>query len=249
MARGQETEEDERMKHNPHLGDIDDFVRDNMGLVIDVANKYRRAVYSISHIDMEDLHSVGSLGLAKAYERFNPDNSRDGDFVPYACRTISGEILRFLRDYSTHMKFTRAQKEVYTRINKLGLTGTAEEIANKLNLSVPVVEDALEFSRMMRLESLDVEVHDDGSKDRKTYADLIPAPKDVESEILYDMYMSDIKDNLTELEYNSLVLTMQGYTQKEIGDKLGFSQTYVSRSIKMAKNKILPMIDESKVII
>lgn len=248
MARGQETEEDERMKHNPHLGDIDDFVRDNMGLVIDVASKYRRAVYSINHIAMEDLHSVGSLGLAKAYERFNPDSSKDGDYAPYACRTINGEILRFLRDYSTHMKFSRAQKELYTKINKYNVSGTIEEIAEQLDVTVEAVEDAFLFARLAKLESLDVEIFDEGSKDKKTYADIMPAPIDTENEILYDMYLHEIKNSLNDLEYSILTLTMEGYTQVEIGKKLGFSQMHISRNLKKARLKTLPIIGESKII-
>jgi RNA polymerase sigma-B factor len=57
---------------------------------------------------VEDLVQVGSIGLIKAVDRFDPER---GDLAAYAAPTIVGEIKRHLRDRSTVIRLPRQQHE------------------------------------------------------------------------------------------------------------------------------------------
>jgi len=57
---------------------------------------------------VEDLVQVGSIGLIKAIDRFDPER---GDLAAYAAPTIVGEIKRHLRDRSTLIRLPRQQHE------------------------------------------------------------------------------------------------------------------------------------------
>ena len=62
----------------------------NMRLVAHVAKKYQN-----SEEDMEDLISIGTIGLIKAINTFNPD--KNIKLATYASRCIENEILMYLR--------------------------------------------------------------------------------------------------------------------------------------------------------
>ena len=56
---------------------------------------------------VEDLVQVGSIGLIKAVDRFEPSR---GDLAAYAASTIVGEIKRHLRDRSTLIRLPRREQ-------------------------------------------------------------------------------------------------------------------------------------------
>ena len=62
----------------------------NMRLVAHVAKKYQN-----SDEDMEDLISIGTIGLIKSINTFNPD--KNIKLATYASRCIENEILMYLR--------------------------------------------------------------------------------------------------------------------------------------------------------
>ena len=73
---------------------------------------------------MEDLFQIGSIGLLKAVDHFNPDF--DVKFSTYAVPMIIGEIKRFLRDDGI-LKVSRSIKENQYKICKM-----REELEKKL---------------------------------------------------------------------------------------------------------------------
>lgn len=66
------------------------LIEHNLRLVIYIAKKFDN-----TNIDMEDLISVGSIGLIKAINSFN--NNKNIKLATYASRCIENEILMFLR--------------------------------------------------------------------------------------------------------------------------------------------------------
>ena len=67
------------------------LVERNLRLVAHIAKKYQNV-----EEDMEDLISIGCIGLIKAIDHF--DLSLNLAFSTYAVPMITGEIRRFLRD-------------------------------------------------------------------------------------------------------------------------------------------------------
>lgn len=73
------------------------LIERNMRLVAHVAKKYQNTDY-----DMEDLLSVGTIGLIKAVNTFHPD--RGSRLATYAAKCVENEILMLLR---TNKKYSK----------------------------------------------------------------------------------------------------------------------------------------------
>jgi len=74
-------------------GDIDArniLIEHNLRLVVFLAKKYDNTIY-----DLEDLVSIGSIGLIKGIKTYKPD--KNIKLATYASRCIENEILMFLR--------------------------------------------------------------------------------------------------------------------------------------------------------
>ena len=89
-----------------HQGDKearDTLIEENMGLVYSVARRFLGR-----GVDQEDLFQIGSIGLIKAVDKFDP--AFQVRFSTYAVPMITGEIKRFLRDDGM-LKVSRSLKE------------------------------------------------------------------------------------------------------------------------------------------
>ena len=83
-------------------------VNNNMGLVFTMARRMRHLERS-GVMEFQDLISEGVLGLIHALDRFDPD--RGFKFSSYACRCISGYMLRGHRNL--HMETWKALQSRY----------------------------------------------------------------------------------------------------------------------------------------
>lgn len=71
------------------------LIEHNLRLVVYIAKKFEN-----TGINIEDLISIGTIGLIKAINTFNPDKKIK--LATYASRCIENEILMHLRKVSTH---------------------------------------------------------------------------------------------------------------------------------------------------
>ena len=84
---------------------------------------------------LHDLVQVGTIGLIKAIDRFEPE--RGLEFSTYATPTILGEIKRYFRDSGWLIKVPRRAQEMQTTLNtarselsqQLGRAPTVAELA------------------------------------------------------------------------------------------------------------------------
>ena len=89
LSAGEEKEYLERSKEGDQSA-RDMLIEHNMRLVAHVVKKYQGSDY-----DMEDLLSVGTIGLIKAVNTFNVD--KGSRLATYAARCVENEILMLLR--------------------------------------------------------------------------------------------------------------------------------------------------------
>ena len=89
LSAGEEKEYLERCKEGDQSA-RDMLIEHNMRLVAHVVKKYQGSDY-----DMEDLLSVGTIGLIKAVNTFNAD--KGSRLATYAARCVENEILMLLR--------------------------------------------------------------------------------------------------------------------------------------------------------
>lgn len=216
--------------YNPHLGDLEVFIQENGGLVVDVVKKsMAKTKYKV---EFDDLMQEGWIGFIKAYARYTPEKSTK--FSTYAYYYMSNEIMRFIADKVPMIRVPNYLYELGGRIlrNKLG-ESTAEEIAERLGCTVGAASRALENLRGNMVMSLNTVLTTDKTSHRKVeLMDIL--------ENFQDFSESDVQefiDSLSNDMKKTLELALENKSQKEIGKELGFSQNQASRLLKMVREK------------
>ncbi|WP_405719760.1 RNA polymerase sigma factor SigF [Streptomyces sp. NBC_01537] len=184
---------------------------------------------------MEDILQVGTIGLIKAINRFDPDFGVE--FVTYAMPTIVGEIKRFFRDTNWSVRVPRRLQELRIHIAKatdtlaaeLGRAPTVPELAERLEVSEADVSEAMVAANAYTATSLDIPATDgeDGGASwasRLGYED--PALEGVENVSALKPLIAALPDRDREILSLRFGAEM---TQAQIGAELGYSQMHVSR--------------------
>ncbi|MBQ3276407.1 MAG: RNA polymerase sporulation sigma factor SigE [Oscillospiraceae bacterium] len=161
------------------------LIEHNLRLVVFIARRFES-----SSVGLEDLISIGTIGLIKAVDTFNRE--KNIKLATYASRCIENEILMYLRKLSSQRTEVSFDEPLNTDWdgNELLLSdvlGTEED-----EVSRPMEEDADRAALLEAVERL-------GERDR----DII-----------------------------RLRFGLQGrreHTQKEVADRIGISQSYISR--------------------
>ena len=184
---------------------------------------------------MEDIVQVGTIGLIKAINRFDPD--RSVDFSSFALPTITGEMKRFFRDTSWAVRVPRRLQELRMDLAKasdtleqrLGHRPTRAELATHLHLTQQDVAQGQLAAHAYSAHSLDIPASDDdtgpGANERQL-ATWEPSYELIESLTALRPLIAalDARDrHLLELRFG------EELTQAEIGRRLGLSQMHVSR--------------------
>ncbi|RSS34570.1 SigB/SigF/SigG family RNA polymerase sigma factor [Streptomyces sp. WAC07061] len=194
---------------------------------------------------MEDIVQVGTIGLIKAINRFDPE--RGVEFTTFAMPTISGEIKRFFRDTSWAVKVPRRLQELRIDSAKahdaleqdLGREPTDAEMAQQLDVTPEEFSEGRKAASAYSARSLDAPVQEDSERD--------PAAERAslgEEELAYDRIecLESLKPMLAvlpERERELLSLRFgQELTQSEIGARLGLSQMHVSRLLNRTLTRL-----------
>lgn len=183
-------------------GDMDarnTLIVHNLRLVVFIAKKFES-----TRINIEDLISIGSMGLIKGVQTFKIE--KNIKLATYASRCIENEILMYLRK-------TQKSRNEYSLDEVLSIDSEGNEM---------VLADIL------------------GSEDVPTLTKLIKE-EDVEN-----LYYALNKLNEREREIIVMRFGLYGHeelTQKEVADKLGISQSYISRLEKRIIEKMKSEIE------
>ena len=191
-----------------------------------------------AHVDEGDLVSYGLLGLIGAIERYDPD--RDIKFETYAIARIRGAIIDELRalDWVPRSVRSRAreiERSIAALEAKLGRAPTDEEIAGKVGITVPELEDSLADIARSSIAALDELWSVSGEGDQVSLLDTIEDPESVRpADALDESELREILgDSIARLpEREKLVITLYYYeelTLREIGEVLGVTESRVSQ--------------------
>ena len=173
----------------------------NLRLVVYIARKFDSAA-----VNIEDLISIGTIGLIKAVNTFRPD--KNIKLATYASRCIENEILM-------HLRKTAPQKSEVSFDEPLNTDWDGNEL---------LLSDILGTDEDMVMK---------------------PIEDDVDRQLLMDAVG---RLNAREKEIITLRFGLGGgeeKTQKEVADRMGISQSYISRLEKRIiahlKKEILKM--------
>jgi RNA polymerase sigma-B factor len=208
----------------------DQLVEAHMPLVVYLARRF-----SGRNEPMNDLVQVGSIGLLKAIDRFDPD--RGLEFSTYATPTILGEIKRHFRDTGWLIHVPRRAQELQTTLNtaradlsqELGRAPTVAELAERIQVDEDAVLEALDAARAYSGVPLDVLAAPGESVPEHPILGMVDAGfEQVEQRAL----LRDVIAKLPETEREILLLRfVANKTQTEIAAIVGVSQMQVSRLV------------------
>jgi len=224
------------------LGDLaarEELVERFLPLARDLALRY---TYTDEPFD--DLLQVASLGLIKAIDRFEP--GRGTKFTSYAAPTILGELKRHFRDKGWSLHVPRDLQERTLAVSRateilskeLGRSPKVREVAGHLGCSPEQVLEAQEAAASYEAASLDAPAsRDDGES--ASLVDML-GREDSAYDLVEDrdaiastwLALPDVERQVLELRF------MHDLTQREIGERIGYSQMHVSRLLRRALTRL-----------
>ena len=222
-----------------HQGDKearDTLFEENTGLIYSVARRFLGR-----GVEMEDLFQIGSIGLLKAVDKFDP--AFEVKFSTYAIPMILGELKRFFRDDGM-IKVSRSIKENQHRVylarekieKELGREPSLKEIAEMLEM--PPEEVAMTMDSAAEVESLYRTVYQSEGTDI-SLRDKIPEKENAEEHLLNRIFLEEILGKLESSDRKLLYMRyFQDQTQTQIAEQLGVSQVQVSRMEKRILKKL-----------
>jgi RNA polymerase sigma-B factor len=184
-------------------------------------------------VEYEDIYQVACIALIKAVERFSLD--KGVKFVSFATPTIIGEIKRYFRDKSSVIRIPRRIYEVYQKVNhareylsqELHRMPRVDEIARYLNIREETVLEIIESWNAYNMQSFDQNAfNDDDLELHETIGDDDSTFERIENRDFLEKSLNrfnEAEKRFIRLRY------FDDKTQKEIAEKMGVSQMYVSR--------------------
>ena len=222
----------------------DQLIVSHLNLVRFLASKFKNRGEPL-----DDLVQVGTIGLIKAIDRFDPE--RGLEFTTYATPTILGEIKRHFRDKGWSIRVPRRLQELSAKVNQatdeltveLQRSPSVEEIAAKLGVGAEEILEAMESSGAYTSVSLEA----GGSSEDDEAPALIDRLGSVDEDLdasddrmVIDDAISDFSPREQEIVRMRFI---DGLTQVEIAKRLGVSQVQVSRLLRRTLRKIQDKID------
>jgi RNA polymerase sigma-B factor len=194
--------------------------------------------YSRRGVPADDLRQLALMAIIHAVERFDPDVGVA--FSTFASRTIEGELKRYFRDRTWSVRPPRRAQELHLELRradeeltqKLGRSPTISELATTLDVSEDHVLEAVEAGVAHQAASLDhAPTSDDDSTPR---GDRILAQNETGYlQVDHELIVRELLEELPERERTIVYMRFfENMTQPEIAERVGVSQSYLSRILR-----------------
>jgi RNA polymerase sigma-B factor len=199
----------------------------------------------------EDLVQVGTIGLIKAVDRFEPD--RAVEFSTYATPTIIGEIKRHFRDKGWAIRVPRRLQELRMQIGAtaaeltqtLGRSPTPRELADSLGCSVEEIVEGIESGNAYATLSLDA-TDEGGEEGGVSMLEMMGLDDEGLEQIEIRESIRPLLEALPVREKRILLLRFfSNKTQSEIAAEIGVSQMHVSRLLSRTLDRLRTSFRES----
>lgn len=194
------SEEEQRLLRENSESARETLIVHNLRLVVYIARKFDTA-----SVNLEDLISIGTIGLIKGVNTFK--NDKNIKLATYASRCIENEILMYLRKTASMKNEISIEEPLNTDWD-----------GNELLLSDILGSDGDEIGRGVELE-------DERSQLNSFVRSLPPRERQI-------------------MEMRFGMNGYEEYTQKEVADALGISQSYISRLEKRIIHKLKKQIEK-----
>ncbi|MDP6230872.1 MAG: FliA/WhiG family RNA polymerase sigma factor [Nitrospinaceae bacterium] len=231
MAIEQVTEEIEITTENR-----EEVIKQYSPMIKYVAN--RIAMRLPPHIEVDDLISVGVLGLIDAITKYDP--TRGAKFKTYAEFRVRGAILDELRSMdwvprSVRQKASNIDSVVQKLQSKLGRPPEDEEVAGEMGISLDQFFDTLNETKSMPVLSLEGLGIAKETGEQQSLLDCLAGKGDTDPQI--QIRLNELKEIIAQAidtlpEQARLMISLYYYeelTMKEIGAVLDVTESRVSQ--------------------
>jgi len=209
-------------------------VEANIALAVRLARRYSNGAGTD-----EDLRQVAMMGLLLASQRYKEET---GPFRPFAVATISGELKKYLRSNGWAVRVPRKLQEqtitvdraTETLTQQLGRSPTPHEIATEVGFSADEVLAALRATNARFGRGLGAESN--LPPGRGPAVDLTDRLALAEAAT----HLNNEQGMLLEMRY------IKELTQRQIGDRLGISQTQVHRRLLKLHDHLRTYFDDER---
>ncbi len=188
-----------KLKEEGSIEAKEKLIEHNLRLVVFLAKKYEN-----TGVDLEDLVSIGSIGLIKGINTFS--STKNIKLATYASRCIDNEILMYLRK----------NKKIKCEVS-IDQALSLDSDGNELHLEDVIGTDKDIVTRNIEEKS-----------DKEIMINEVLSLKPRDRDIMI-------------LRYG--LLGNEEYTQKEVAEKLGISQSYISRIEKKVIKRLKTIIN------
>ena len=227
----------------------DRLVMEHVPLVKTLAQRLAQRLPS--QVEMNDLISVGVLGLIDAATRYRA--SLGVPFDAFARRRVNGAMLDALRELDwAPRSLRRLRREMDAAVaslrHRLGREPREDEIADAMDLSVPAYEKALEQLRTLEVGS--VRQLDASTPDGTPLIELcIDTAEDAVAQLErkeLKVHLAKAIEDLPERERHILALYYQEeLTLAEIGEVIGVCESRVSQLRSLAITRLRTLLRRS----
>jgi RNA polymerase sigma-B factor len=222
-----------------------------------LVHKIARGLARRSTDPVDDLIQVGSIGLLEAINRY--ETGHNTEFKTYAVHFITGHIRHYLRDRQTLVRGPRALQELSYRLrqvtqelsHRLGREASNQELAQALNVSPDLIDQARVYDRRVTVMWLDQESGDGEDDEQRSLLNTLADPatsnahqNERDERLVLTEAMKHLPDHQREL------LQMRYFddlTQAELSRRLGISQMEVCRRLKKAEKQLRAIVSTSSV--
>ncbi len=222
----------------------DEIIERTIALVHLVARRYANR-----GVEYEELVQVGSVGLVKAVDRFDPD--RGLAFSSFAVPNITGEIRRYFRDHSRSLRTPRDVQEQAERLSHetdrlvavLQRQPTVAELAEAVDLPMETVLDVQAAVRRTWVASLDEQIGEtaEGLTRLDAIGTVDPGYDQVEVREVTERGLAQLQEReqmIVRLRFE------EGLTQAQVAERVGVSQMHVSRLLRRSLEQMRDDVGE-----
>ena len=209
------------------------------------------------HVEVDDLISVGVLGLIDAIDKY--DSTRGAKFKTYAEFRVRGAILDELRSMdwvprSVRQKASSMDGVVQKLQNKLGRRPEDDEVAEEMGVSLDELFTTLNETKSMPILSLEDLGIAKESGEQQSLLDCLAGKNDADPQTY--LRLVELKEIIAKAidtlpEKERLMISLYYYeelTMKEIGGVLGITESRVSqihsKAVFRLRNKLKSIIAE-----
>ena len=211
------------------------MINENLRLVVCIAKPYQARIQKSSALEFADLLQVGTIGLIRAVEKFDP--ALGYSFSTYASWWIRQSIRREIEASGNGIRLSARQQQLQLKAHFAPPGLSQAELAVYLDVAPEQLRELQRAWRSSQVDSLDRSI-DIGHEQPLHLSDCLAAPPDG------SMDQQDLQDAAARLrrkapaELALLDRLAQGESQSEVARSMGITRQALNRRLQRATKRL-----------